>query len=797
MALKKRQYQTLFRFHWRWAARGAMFAWAVTMGACQWTPAVQTEGEGPSGIIEGSERLQFSGWVKALGFSQGGKKLIAGGCDAENMSKDGSCIHGQVRIWNVRDSALELTVAFPRTITALAVSPNGMQWMAGDVEGRLIPSHKSTKISSPPVHQKGEITALAYSPDGKWVASGSLDASFPLGLVEVKTGGVVKVKAAFDPVSAVAFAPVGKDLAIGMTNGAVVVWDVMSSSSPVKIVPGSAGDQAVTALAFSLDGMVLAYGRQDGKVAILERRTGQLLMDIERGATVRAMSFSPDGQYLALGQDNGKAVLVSVEKAREVWSKRHVLPVSDLAYSPDGTSLAVAAQQQVYLYRLGEVSGASGTLPQDRQRSGTRMQLTPGSGSRGGTGFQSASRKFKDILGIAQEEYWQLLPFDRLTVAALGAMQAVVPGAVAERHGSAMPGQLTLSAGRRSMSIDLNRLRKAEGRAGVRETVQTVEAAQQLLAGAWPGSETILENAAVMALLAELGPGLRLMPQREMESFEQAKKDSGNGALRGGFMASSQGADEAVVGDDIRYFKLANFNRSTARQVQRWLTRGASVPGKAPAYILDLRDNNGLDLDSVVATADWLLPKGQTITELIARKTGDRIEYRSKSLMNSPGAVVVLVNERTAGTAELLACAIRESGVGVLVGTKTAGIDEVYGLFPLVGGEVLRVSTGRFYCPGGRSLRWKGQPVDVEVPRAFSSGAVAIGASHPESFPRSHRASQISASVPVMADSQLQVGIEVAMCLRQSQIEKFSPYHPAKHAESAVGLLGACPANPR
>lgn len=150
------------------------------------------------------------------------------------------------------------------------------------------------------------------------------------------------------------------------------------------------------------------------------------------------------------------------------------------------------------------------------------------------------------------------------------------------------------------------------------------------------------------------------------------------------------------------------------------------------------------------------------------------------------------MNERTGGTAELLACAIRESGVGVLVGTGTSGVDDVYGLFPLPGGDALRVSTGRFFCPGEKSLRWKGQAVDVEAGRVSSMGSITVGVSRSDSVFRSRFASPLPAGLPVTADYQLRVGVEVAMCLGRTQLENHVTASPTRRAEGVVSLPGAC-----
>ncbi|MBM4135065.1 MAG: hypothetical protein FJ245_15035 [Nitrospira sp.] len=768
---------------------------ACLLAACQMPHSVRP-GEGPL-PVEGSDRLQFPGWIKALAFSQGGRTLMAGGCEFGGNS-EAPCTRGLVSVWNLQEMTSEATFRFPKAVTAMAVSPDGTKWVAGDSEGRLILSTEAARGRSPRLlHQNRAITALAFSPDGQWVASGSLDASFPLGIMEMKTGGVIRVNAMFAPVSAVAFSRDGKDLGIGMQNGSLVVWGVSSQTTPIPITAGSGERWAISSLAFSPDDRLLAYGRQDGRVVIVDRASGQAVSEIRRGSAVTALVFSPDGQYLALGQDNGKVVLIESDGAREIWSKRHIVSVADLAYSPDGMSLAVAAQQGVFLYQMGGADSNPSSLPRAERMTKTNYRYNAIPDPRLTRSPEVSSRKFSRVLQVSQDEYFWLLPFDRLISSSIDAMRKVVPGAVVERVGPAGPNQIVLVAGGRSLAIDLSQLRRAEGRSGLRQAVETYESAQRVFLAAWPGAATVLEDAAVSAILAELGPGLRLMPQLEVSPRTQARMDSAKDDHGRSFSASIQGAEEAVLGDGIRYLKLAKFSRSSAKQVQRWVAGGASTQGGAIAHVLDLRNNAGADLDSVLETAESFLPNGEVITELIARKTGERTQYRSKGIGRAPRGLVVLVNERTGGTAELLACAIRESGVGMLVGSGTSGVDDVYGLFPLPGGDALRVSTGRFFCPGQRSLRWKGQTVDVEAGQVSPIGGITVGVSRTESFLRSRIASPLPAGLPVTTDYQLRVGVEVATCLGRVQLRNQGMASPIRRTEGSIGLLTACHMSPQ
>lgn len=348
----------------RWDVRRVGFLLATLLLAwnagCRAVPSSTDRSEGASPHLEKAEQIGFPGWTKTAAFFQGKRALVVGGCQMPSStngtdSSGDACDHGLVQVWNLGGTRPVAAIELPGTVTALAVSPDGNMWIAGDAAGRLIPSQSAGRVSLKSYHQKGEISALAFSPDGKWVASGSLDRSFPLGFLDVETGGVVKVKARFDPVSALAFSPDGKNLAVGMMTGELVVWTFGENSTPLPVLRKKTGGE-VMGVAFSPDGQSLAYGRQDGGIGILDWSRERVLVEFQGASAVKALAFSPDGRYLAYGQENGKVVLVESKELRQVWSKRYLLSITDLAYSSDGTRMAVATHRMVDVFRVDAVS---------------------------------------------------------------------------------------------------------------------------------------------------------------------------------------------------------------------------------------------------------------------------------------------------------------------------------------------------------------------------------------------------------------------------------------------------------
>jgi carboxyl-terminal processing protease len=123
------------------------------------------------------------------------------------------------------------------------------------------------------------------------------------------------------------------------------------------------------------------------------------------------------------------------------------------------------------------------------------------------------------------------------------------------------------------------------------------------------------------------------------------------------------------------------------------------------ALILDLRRNPGGLLDEGIAVSDLFLDRGQAIVETRGRATGQSATYDASGPDRYPGLpVVVLVDGSSASAAEIIAGALQDHDRAVVVGELTYGKGSVQSLFQLTGGDVLRLTTARWYTPLGRSI---------------------------------------------------------------------------------------------
>jgi carboxyl-terminal processing protease len=122
--------------------------------------------------------------------------------------------------------------------------------------------------------------------------------------------------------------------------------------------------------------------------------------------------------------------------------------------------------------------------------------------------------------------------------------------------------------------------------------------------------------------------------------------------------------------------------------------------------ILDLRTNPGGLLDQGVSISDLFLNRGQEIVETRARNPRDNVTFRASQPEVFTGMpIIVLVDEYSASASEIVAGALQDHDRALVLGSTTFGKGSVQTLFPLSGGNFLKMTTGKWYTPSGRSIQ--------------------------------------------------------------------------------------------
>lgn len=163
--------------------------------------------------------------------------------------------------------------------------------------------------------------------------------------------------------------------------------------------------------------------------------------------------------------------------------------------------------------------------------------------------------------------------------------------------------------------------------------------------------------------------------------------------------------------DGIAYIQITQFEDVSGKQFQEAM-QAAREDGMR-ALILDLRSNPGGTLGSVVDIARQLLPEGLIVyTE---DKYGTRDEYKCDGKQQIDVPMVVLINENSASAAEILSGAIKDYGVGTLLGTTTFGKGIVQRVFGITDGSAVKLTISHYYTPKGNDIHQVGVEPDEEL----------------------------------------------------------------------------------
>jgi carboxyl-terminal processing protease len=172
------------------------------------------------------------------------------------------------------------------------------------------------------------------------------------------------------------------------------------------------------------------------------------------------------------------------------------------------------------------------------------------------------------------------------------------------------------------------------------------------------------------------------------------------------------------LGDGIYYVRITSFQEKTSKDLEKALEQ-AEKAGDA-ALILDLRNDPGGLLNQAVAVSDMFLDKGQLIVYTQGRIKNQDLRFTAEHSNGLPKwPMVVLVNGGSASASEIVAGALQDWKRAVLIGTKTFGKGSVQTVIPLSDGSGLRLTTAKYFTPGGRSIHGIGITPDiiVELPK--------------------------------------------------------------------------------
>ncbi len=163
--------------------------------------------------------------------------------------------------------------------------------------------------------------------------------------------------------------------------------------------------------------------------------------------------------------------------------------------------------------------------------------------------------------------------------------------------------------------------------------------------------------------------------------------------------------------NNIGYIQISKFSRPLTSQMETAL-KELEANGMEK-LIIDLRNNTGGYLDSAETTASLFLKKGKLIYSLEDKKSKEDYYDKTETSRNYP--IVVLINNNSASSAEILAAALKDSYGAVLVGQTSYGKGKVQQTYDMQDGSMAKFTSAKWLRPTGDCIDKKGIKPDFEV----------------------------------------------------------------------------------
>ncbi len=247
----------------------------------------------------------------------------------------------------------------------------------------LVNSLITTRFAGSLTGHTDSVRELAFSPDGRTLATGSRDNTVILWDMASHRQVGPPLTGHTDWVSSVAFSRDGRTLAAGSDDKSVILWDVQDRDHPIRLGQLEGHTQAVESVAFTPDGTTVASGSDDKTVILwnVEDRAhpvqlGQPLTG--HTAEVYSVALSPDGRTLASGSRDSSVMLWNVTDPSKPSRlappiRGHQEAVNSVAFSPNGLTLATASRD--FTVRLWNLTNPSNPVALGKPLTGHRDEV--------------------------------------------------------------------------------------------------------------------------------------------------------------------------------------------------------------------------------------------------------------------------------------------------------------------------------------------------------------------------------------------------------------------------------------
>jgi WD40 repeat protein/serine/threonine protein kinase len=233
------------------------------------------------------------------------------------------------------DSNQRTLCGHTNAVWAVAFSPDGKRIVSGSQDHTLIIWDVQTGREVRTLKGHTDLVhGAAFSPDGKRIVSGSIDRT--LKVWDAETGhNILSLNGHAGPVAGVAFSPDGKWIVSGSGDKTLKLWDA-ETGEELRTLKGHT--MMVPGVEFSPNNTRIVSASTDGYMKLWDAQTGQVVLNINgRTGYVASARFSPDGKRLVSGGDSNEVRIWDIQTGQEALTlKGHTGPVLSVAFSPDG-----------------------------------------------------------------------------------------------------------------------------------------------------------------------------------------------------------------------------------------------------------------------------------------------------------------------------------------------------------------------------------------------------------------------------------------------------------------------------
>jgi WD40 repeat protein len=290
-------------------------------------------------VASGAELHSFIGHSKditSIDFSPDGHILAS-------ASKDRS-----IKLWDVDSGREVLSIKDDSIVSEIDYSPDGKIIASVSSQDKKVKlwDLASGRILESSQKQEGSLYSIAYSPNGKYLVSGSFKTFTIWDAQSLKE--LNKISGLTSRIESVAFSPDSQFIGTGSSDGSVKIWNVKSGS---EIFNFSAASPSVESIAFSPNGQYLVAGTREHVLQVWDLSSGEEIQNLYSDSNIYSVTFSPDGQSIATGLYDKSIELWDLNKGEVFKSfKGYSSKVNSVAYSLNGVIASATVDRSIRLW---------------------------------------------------------------------------------------------------------------------------------------------------------------------------------------------------------------------------------------------------------------------------------------------------------------------------------------------------------------------------------------------------------------------------------------------------------------